>query len=76
MIHIDSLHMRLPAGYEHRASNIAHLASVSLGDMKVSGEHHLEQLSIPVIQVRGHATDRDIAHSIAKSIAAELRGRR
>lgn len=76
MIHIDSLHMRLPTGFQHRAQNIVHLVTASLGDMKVSGEHRLEQLSIPAIQVSGHATDRDIAQSIATKIAAELRDQR
>ncbi len=76
MIHIDSLHMRLPTGFQHRTQNIAHLVTASLGDMKMLGERRLDQLSIPAIQVPGHATDRDIAQSIAAKIAAELRDQR
>ena len=76
MIHIDSLHMRLPTGFQHRAQNIAHLVTASLGDVALSGEHHLEHLSTSAIQISGNTTDREIAQSIATKIAAELRDQR
>ncbi len=72
MIHIDSLHMRFPTGFQHRAQNIAHLVTASFGDVTLSGEFHLERLSTPTIQISGDITDREIAHYIVTEIVTGL----
>lgn len=72
MIHIDSLHLRLPAGFQHRAQNIAHLVTALLGDVTLSGEYYLERLSTPTILISGNITDREIAHSIVTGIVSGL----
>ena len=73
MIHVDSLHMRLPTGFQHRARNIVHLVTASLGEVALSGEHHLKHLSTATIRISGNTTDKEIAHSIVTGIIDGLR---
>ncbi len=72
MIHIDSLRMRLPTGFQHRAQNIAHLVAASVGNAALSGEYRLKHLSTPAIQVSANTTDQEIAHSIVTGIVTGL----
>ena len=76
MIHIDSLNLRLPTGFQHRAQNITHLVTASLGEVALSGEHHLDHLSTSTIRISRNTTDSEIAHSIVKEIVAGLKEQR
>lgn len=73
MIQIDSLQMRLPAGFQHRAQNIAYLVAASVGEVALSGEHHLKHLSTATIRISGNTTDEEIAHSVVTGIVDGLR---
>lgn len=73
MIHIDSLNLRLPTGFQHRASNITRLITTGLGEVKLSGEYHLDNLSTPMIRVPGNSTDGEIAQSIVTEIVSGLK---
>ena len=64
MLHIDRMRMRLPKGFEHRASSIARLVGDSMADMRT--------LSIGPLQIGPNATDQDIANGIVERIVERI----
>ncbi len=72
MLRIDRMRMQLPAGFEHRASTIARLVGESMAEIHLSENRTLDRLSISPVQVSPHATDQEIAHSVAERIASTL----
>jgi hypothetical protein len=76
MIRVDSLQIRLPAGYQHRARNIAGLVSHSLASSTMSGSFRLDYLSTPAVRINQNSTDGEIAHSIVSGIVASIEARK
>lgn len=72
MLQIERMRMRLPAGFEHRASTIARLVGESMAEIQPSENRTLDRLSISPVQVSQNATDQEIACSVAKRIASAL----
>ena len=72
MLHIERMRMQLPAGFEHRASTIAHLVGESMAEFQPSENRTLDRLSIGPVQVSPDATDHEIAHSVAERITSML----
>ena len=75
MLHIDRMRMQLPAGYEHRAANIARLLGDEMGNYQATENQTLDRLAIGPMQISANTTDQQIAHSIAERIAAALGSR-
>ena len=75
MLKIERMRMQLPAGFEHRASTIAHLVGNAMGEFHATENRTLDRLSIGPVQISPNATDQDIANSVAQRIASTL-GRR
>ena len=65
----DQLRLVLPAGFEHRAEGIARRVAEELAEMPAPGNVSLRSLSLPPIEIRAGASDREIAGRIARSIA-------
>jgi len=72
MLRIDRMRMRLPKGFEHRASTIARLVGDSIAEIQPSENRTLERLTISPVQVSQNATDQEIANNIAERIALKL----
>ncbi len=74
MLHIERMRMQLPAGFEHRASTIAHLVGEAMAEFHPTEKRTLDRLSIRPVQVLPNATDQEIAHSVVERIASTLGG--
>jgi len=72
MIHIDHLNLRLPAGFEDRAHGIAQLIASELALLPVSRDVQLRHLSLADIHVSPHASDKQVAGTIAAHIQSRL----
>ena len=72
MLYIESMRMQLPAGFEHRASSIAHLVGESMGEFHATENRILDKLSIGPVQISANATDQEIANSVARRIISML----
>ncbi len=70
---IDSLNIRLPRGFEHRADAIARETSRQLSKLPLL-EHsiQLDGINIPRLQVSGGETNGVIARRIAGSIHNQI----
>jgi hypothetical protein len=65
----DQLRLVLPAGFEHRAAGIARGVAEELAGMPAPADLSLRSLSLPPLEIRAGASDRQIAGQIARSIA-------
>jgi hypothetical protein len=65
----DQLRLVLPAGFEHRAAGIARRVAEELAGMPAPADLSLRSLSLPPLEIRAGASDRQIAGQIARSIA-------
>ena len=72
MLHIERMRLRLPAGYEHRASFIARMVGESLAEYKPSEKRNLDSLAIGPVQIMPNDSDQEIAHNIAQRITSVL----
>lgn len=72
-LNIENLQIRLPAGFEHRASNIAFMISRMLGETLPEGSSELKFLKVDSVRIEAHHTDREAARAITDGI---LRGMR
>ena len=72
MLRIESMQMRLPQGFEHRAAAIARLVGDSMAGIETSGNRTLDTLSVGPVQVGPNATDQQIANDIVARIALVL----
>jgi hypothetical protein len=72
----DQLRLVLPAGFEHRAAGIARRVAEELAEMPAPTDLSLHSLSLPPIEIRAGATDRQIASRIARSISESVAGPR
>lgn len=75
MLHIERMRMKLPAGFEHRASTIGRLVADAMAQFEPAEQRTLERLSIDPVRISPGATDQDIAQSIAEQIVSKLRGK-
>jgi len=75
MIHIDRIRMRLPAGFEHRATSIARLVGEQLAKRSVSQDVSLESVSIKPPEISFGMPDIEIANLIVQQLAANYGGR-
>ncbi len=74
MIQIEHLRMRLPAGFEHRATRIAGLLGDMLAQQSVSNDISLETVSIAPLRISAVTDDAEIAQIIARQIISATRG--
>ena len=74
MLKIDRLRLSLPAGFETRADRIARLVADELAALPLQGDANLDRLALPTVEVGPRATDRQVASSIASSMASHLGG--
>ena len=74
MLKIERLRISLPPGYESRADRIARLVADELASLQLQGDAHLDRLTLPTVEVGQNASNRQIASSIASSMAAQLGG--
>lgn len=76
MIQIERLRMRLPAGFEHRATTIARLVGDILAQQTVPHDASMESISITSQRVNANTPDAEVAQLIAVKIIAGYEGRR
>ena len=74
MLKIDRLRISLPPGYESRADRIARLVADELASLQLQGNAQFDRLTLPMVEVGQNASNRQIASSIASSMAAHLGG--
>lgn len=74
MLKIDRLRISLPPGYESRADRIARLVADELAALPLQGDASFDRLTLPTVEVGQNASNRQIASSIASSMAAQLGG--
>ena len=72
MLIIDHLRMQLPAGFEHRAENIARLIGDDLASFESKESQHYKQLAIGPIRLTADESDLEIAKLISQQINLKL----
>jgi hypothetical protein len=72
----DQLRLVLPAGFEHRAAGIARRVAEELAGTPAPADLSLRSLSLPPLEIRAGASDRQIAGQIARSISESVAGPR
>ena len=75
MIRIERLRLRLPPGYQHRATSIAHKLGEFLAKESVSQDVSLETLSLAPQNLSGQHSDEEIAQKIARQVTAAYQGK-
>ena len=71
---IDTLNLRLPTGYGHRAEFIAREVGRELSRLPVRHDVQLPAINVPGVQVHGGESDRVIAQRIAQAIHRQVAG--
>jgi hypothetical protein len=74
MMRIERLRLRLPPGYQHRATSIARKLGEFLAKESVSRDVSLETLSLKPQNLIGQHSDEEIAQKIARQIIAAYQG--
>lgn len=69
---IDTLNLRLPAGYGHRAEFIAREVGRELSRLPLQHDVRLPAIDLPKVQVYGGESDRVIAQRIAQAIHQQV----
>lgn len=74
MLTIDSLHLQLPAGFEHRADAIIRLVGRELSHAPVvaEGEHHLPRADLS-LELDPALPDGEVASRIASALLTHVR---
>ena len=72
MLTIDTLSLRLPAGFEHRAERIGRLLGDALARLEYRSSIALDRLVLPPIAIAPGASDVDVATGIAASVHRQL----
>jgi hypothetical protein len=72
MLSIDSLRLRLPAGFEHRAQRIGRLLGEALARIELGSSAVIEGLALAPIAIAGNATDAEVASGIADAVAHQI----
>jgi hypothetical protein len=75
VLSIDTLSLRLPAGFEHRAERIGRLLGEALARIEAGSPGEslvLERLAVPPVAIAANATDGEVAAGIATSVRHQL----
>ncbi len=72
MLTVDRLSLRLPAGFEHRASSIASLVAQQLATTQLSASQAIAHMRVGEVETTASHTDHDIAVRIGQAIQREL----
>jgi len=72
VIAIDTLSLRLPAGFEHRAERIGRLVGDAIADLDVTESRAFDRLALPAIHVERSANDAQIATAIAHAVRCQF----
>lgn len=75
MIQIERLRMRLPKGFEHRATSIARMVGEILATKNIVQSYPLETVSVTPPRILLNTPDKEIANLIVKEIIAASEGR-
>jgi hypothetical protein len=70
MIQIDRLRMRLPTGFEHRATSIARTVGKVLAKQSVSRQVSIDVVSISAQNINTNTSDDEIAQMIVNQLIA------
>ena len=76
MIRIDRIRMKLPAGFEHRATSIARLVGELLAKQSVARDMTLESVVLEPQRIHVATPDVEIAQRIATQIIEQYGGGR
>ena len=74
MIKIERMRMHLPTGFEHRAMSISHLVGQALATRHITSDTALDDIALPVMNIRLHSSDSEIADMIVKEIVSAVEG--
>jgi hypothetical protein len=69
---IDTLSLRLPAGFESRAEPIGRLLADALARIEIPASLHVEHLALPAIEVSRHASDADVVARITDAVRQRI----
>jgi len=72
MIHIEKLRLRLPAGFEQRASGIANKVGEKLADMPAPHDGRIETINICCPETTPEQSDDEIVNLIAQQLRNRL----
>ena len=77
MIEIERLRMRLPTGFEHRATSIARMVAEGLAAKHLQPDTAFDAHSVSLRprKISPYASDREIAGLIVEDLAAAVQGR-
>lgn len=75
MLNIDQLALHLPAGFEQRAEQVARLMIHNLGQIHMTKELSLSQLSLPPMVINPAQSDQQIAQQITGSLLQTLKSK-
>ena len=76
MIHIERIRMRLPAGFEHRATTITSMVGDILAQQSLTQEVSLEAIALGPQRINTNTSDVEIAQLIATQIISDVTGGR
>jgi len=75
MIQIERLRMRLPNGFEHRATGIARLVAEALARQHLPKEQVLDAISVTPQRIPLQSSDTEVAGIIVREILTMIEGR-
>lgn len=76
MIQIEKLKMRLPKGFEHRATSIARIVGELLAERKPAKQDQvIDAVSVRPPRIPLHTPDREIANLIVEEIIIATGGK-
>ncbi len=76
MIQIERLRMRLPKGFEHRATSIARMVGQILAETKLAQQDKvIDAISVKPQRIPLNTPDREIANLIAEEIIVATGGK-
>lgn len=76
MIAIEQMRMRLPPGYQHRATSIARMVGDLLAKEQLEHSVPLDRIQVRLGKLQIHTPDIEIANSIVAQIVAQINGNR
>ena len=73
---IGHLSLRLPHGFESRASTIAHQIGAGLNQQNWNRDIRIDHLRLPPVSVSPHEGDSAVAQKVVAAILQGIEGRR
>ncbi|MCL2161448.1 MAG: hypothetical protein FWH56_06125 [Betaproteobacteria bacterium] len=74
-IKVDNLSLRLPQGFESRASAISQQIGTELGRQQWNNDINIDRLQLPPVSVSGNEGDGAIAQKVVAAILRGIEGR-